>query len=128
MHPPREVALERPQRFFAGLALGFSPRQVDARRCVDTRLGDRDAVQGQVELAIAFAVEAMALLFARGGIERGHTGELGELAIGAEATDTGHLGDQLGGGERAAARQARELRRMRLDERAQLTLELVSSA
>jgi hypothetical protein len=58
-------------------------------------LGDRDPVQRQVELAVAGAVEPMALLFARRGIKWSDAGELGQLRIGAEAIDAGDLGEEL---------------------------------
>ena len=128
MNAPGEVALECAQRFFARLAIGFTPCQIRARRRVDARLGDRDAVQRQVQLAIAFAIQTMPLLLTRGSIKRSDAGELGELPVGGEAIDTGHLGDQLGGCERAASRQGEQLRRLRFDERAQLALEPVGSA
>ena len=46
---------------------------------VDAGLGDGDDVDGVVELAVAGAVEPVALLFARGGIQRGDAGVEREL-------------------------------------------------
>jgi len=64
MYAPGKVALERPQRFLSRLALGFSSRQIGARRRVNARLGYRDAMEREVQLAVSVAVQAVALLFA----------------------------------------------------------------
>jgi hypothetical protein len=81
MAPPRakrgaadEEAFEGAEGFLVGLAVGFAAGEVLARRSIDPRLGDGDDVDGVVELAVAGAVEAVALLFARGGVQRRDAG------------------------------------------------------
>jgi hypothetical protein len=44
-------------------------------------LGDRDAVQGAVELAVAAAVEAVALVFAGASVEWCDAGVTGQLRV-----------------------------------------------
>ena len=58
-------------------------------------LGDGDAVEGAVELAVAAAVEAVALVFARAGVEWCNAGVAGELSVGGEAVDRADLAEQL---------------------------------
>ncbi len=53
----REVALQAPQRAFAGLACSFLASEVLLGRRVALRAGDRDHVQRVVELAVPAAVE-----------------------------------------------------------------------
>ena len=55
---------------------------------MDAALGDGDAVQGAVELAVAAAVEAVALVFAGAGVEGCDAGVAGELCVGGEARGT----------------------------------------
>jgi hypothetical protein len=76
-----ELALEAAQRLFASFAFGLFALQVGASGLVATALGDGDPVDGAVELAVAAAVEAVALLGAGGGGDRGDAGEAGELAL-----------------------------------------------
>ena len=56
-----EVALEAAQRFAAGLAFGLLAREVGGGLGVETALADGEAVQRAVELAVAAAVEAVAV-------------------------------------------------------------------
>jgi hypothetical protein len=56
-------------------------------------LGDSEPMQSTVELTVALAVQAMALLPARGGIKRGDSGELRELCVAREALHARDLGD-----------------------------------
>ena len=66
-------------------------------------LGDGDAVEGAVELAVAAAVEAMALVFAGAGVEWCDAGVAGELRVCWEAVDRADLAEQLRGAQRTAA-------------------------
>ena len=70
---------------------------------MDAALGDRDPVQGAVELAVAAAVEPVASLLARAGFERCDAGVAGKLRVGLEAFDRADLPEQLGGADGAAA-------------------------
>jgi hypothetical protein len=56
-----EVALEAAHRLDAGLALGFLALQVGARGWVQASAGDGDDVQCAGELAVADAVQAVAI-------------------------------------------------------------------
>ena len=58
---PGEVALEAAQRFSAALALGLLAREVRSGFGVHATLGDREAMQRAVDLAVAAAVQAVAL-------------------------------------------------------------------
>lgn len=57
-----EVALEAAHRLDAALALGFLAREVGACCRVDATACDRDDVQRAVELAVAAAIEAVAVV------------------------------------------------------------------
>jgi hypothetical protein len=67
---PGDVALERADRFATGFAFGEASCDVGADGRVDPHLGDRDDVERSVQSPVAGAVEAVAALFAAGGIER----------------------------------------------------------
>jgi hypothetical protein len=56
-----EESFEAADGFAAALAFGSFAFEVGAGGFVDAGLGDRDAVEGGVELAVAAAVEAVAL-------------------------------------------------------------------
>src|SRR4051794_7468898 len=79
-----EVALERAERFGAALAVGAVASDVVPRRSVDAGLRERDHVQGAVELAVAGAVEPVAALLARGGVQGCGTGVDRQVPVGAE--------------------------------------------
>ena len=64
-------------------------------RGVDASLGDRDPVQGAVELAVAAAVEAVALVFAGARFDRCYAGVAGRLRVGVEALARSDLPEQL---------------------------------
>jgi hypothetical protein len=91
--------------FVACFAFGLFAFEVGACGWVDAALGDGDAVQGAVELAVAAAVEAVALVFAGAGIEWCDAGVAGELRVGGEAVDWADLAEQLGCAQRSAAWQ-----------------------
>jgi hypothetical protein len=55
----REVAFEAAQRFASALAFGLFAGEVGGGLGVDAGLGDCDAVQGAVDLAVAAAVQAV---------------------------------------------------------------------
>ena len=78
---PGQVSLEAAQRLATALALRLLAGKERSRRSMHAPLGDGDPMQSAVELTVALAVQAMALLFARGGIERGDAGELRELGV-----------------------------------------------
>ena len=118
-----ELAFEAADRLAAGLALALFALQLGTRRRVDAALRDRDSVQGAVELAVAAAVEPVALLLAGAGFEWGDAGVTGQLGVACEAVDRADLAEQLGRAERAAAGEREQPRRGRLGARLQLALE-----
>jgi hypothetical protein len=74
------MALETAHRLHPALALRFLALQIGPRLRVKVSTGDRDDVQGAVELAIAAAIKAMAVLSAGGDGNRWPTpGLLKEL-------------------------------------------------
>ena len=64
---PGEEALDAADGFSIGLAFGDSTGDVGAGGGVAALFGDGDEVEGPVELAVAAAVEAMAVLVLTGG-------------------------------------------------------------
>src|SRR5688500_16891510 len=92
-----ELALQAADGFAAALAFGLFAFEVGAGGWVDARLGDRDAVQGAVELAVAAAIEPVAAVLAGAGFEWCDAGVTGELGICLEACDRTDLAQQLGG-------------------------------
>ncbi len=90
---------------------------------MDACLRDRDAVQGAVELAVAAAVEPVALVLAAACFEWCDAGVAGELGVGVEAFDRADLAEQLRGAERAAAGQGKQRRRGLLDPGLELAVE-----
>jgi AraC-like DNA-binding protein len=75
---------------------------------VDAGLGDRDSVQGAVELSVSAAVESVSSVFAGAGLERCDPGVSGELGVGVEAFDRAELAKQFGGAQRAATGQGQQ--------------------
>ena len=58
------MSFEAAEGFAAALPFGLFAFEIGAGGWMDAALGDRDAVEGAVELAVAAAVEAVALPFA----------------------------------------------------------------
>jgi hypothetical protein len=90
-----EVTLEAADRFAGGLALGLLAGEVGGGPGVEAALGDREAVQRAVELAVAAAVEAVAVGASRGRWDRRRAGDPCELGVGRETSDPGDLADEL---------------------------------
>jgi len=109
-----EESFQAAERFAAALAFGAFALEVVARRCVVAGLCDRDPVERGVELAVAAAVQAVALGAAGARLEWCDAAVAGELGVGAEAVDRADLGEQLGARDSGAAGQL-EQRRRRLD-------------
>src|SRR3954451_12213870 len=70
-----EVALEAAHRFQAGLAFGALASDVVLGLGVASGPGERDPVDGGVDLAVAAAVEAVAVGLARADRDRGAAGQ-----------------------------------------------------
>ncbi len=100
--------------FVAAIALSLFAFEVGLRRGEDARLvGDREAVEGGVDLAVSAAVEAVALVFAAARVEGCNAGVAGELGVGAEAIDGADFAEQLGRCECGTAGQLEQARRDR---------------
>jgi hypothetical protein len=70
---------------------------------VAAQTSDGDAVDGGVDLAVAAAVEAVAVGVAGADRDRGDAAGAGELGVAGEAPDAGDLADQLARRQRAEA-------------------------
>ena len=105
----RQVALQAAQRLALALALGAFAGHEGPRRLVHAHLRDGDAVQGGVQLAVAAAVQAVALGLPARDRQRGDAGVHGEARLAREALRARGLADEAGGGERAAAGQGEQL-------------------
>jgi len=114
--PAGEVAFEAAHGFEAGLAFGAFAGQVVLGLGVAAGAGERDAVNRGVELAVAAAVQAVAVGLAGADRDRGDAGGAGELGFGAKAAGAGDLAEQLGRGQGPEAGLGEQLRRGRLDE------------
>jgi hypothetical protein len=87
--------------------------------------GDRDAVNRGTDLAVAAAIEAVAVGLARADGDRRDAAGARELGITGEAMRAGDLPDQLARGQRPEARLGQQLRRDLGDEIGDLCLERV---
>jgi hypothetical protein len=81
------LAFEAADRFAAALAFGLFAFEAGAGGGVDAALSDGDAVESAVELAVAAAVESVALVFAGAGVEWCDARVTRELRVGAETLD-----------------------------------------
>ena len=118
-----EVAFEAADGFAGGLAFGAFAGDVVAGFGVAAGAGDGDAVDGGVDLAVAAAVEAVAVGVAGADRDRGQAGGAGELGVGGEAVGAGDLADELGRGQWPEAGLGEQLRRDLGDEGGDLGLE-----
>jgi hypothetical protein len=105
-----EQSFQAAECLAAALALAAFAFEVIACRRVVAGLGDRDPVDGGVELTVAAAVGPVPLGAARARLERCDAAVAGELRVAAEAVDRSDLGEQLGSGDGGAARQIEERR------------------
>jgi len=79
-----EVSFEAADRFSLGFAFAVSAVEIRAGRGVGPGAGERDDVQGAVELAVAAAVQAVALGVAGAGGNRCSAGVASEARVGRE--------------------------------------------
>jgi hypothetical protein len=91
--PACEVAFEAADCFAVGHAFGSFAGDVGAGLGVAARAGDGDAVDGGVDLAVAAAVEAVAVGLAGADRDRCDAAGAGELGVGGEALGAGDLAD-----------------------------------
>ena len=73
------MSFEAADCFASALALALLSLEVGPCGWMDAALGDCDAVQGAVELTVAAAIEAVALVFAGAGVEGCDAGVAGEV-------------------------------------------------
>ena len=124
VHLPRYVALQAADRLPPGLPLGGPPRHVPPRPLVVCHALDRDLVERPVRLPVAAAVEPVTFrLPARRG-DRGGAAHHRERRLALQPAGVvagGH--DQGGGGRGAAALDAEQRGRVRLQQRADALVE-----
>ena len=105
-----EVALEAPDGFFGAFAFGPLARDVVLRLGMAAQAGDGDAVDGRVDLAVAAAVESVAVRLARDEQDRRDAGGARELGVGCEPLGAGDFADELGRGQRAESGLEKQVR------------------
>ena len=120
-----EVAFEAADGFAGGLAFGAFAVEVGARLGVAAGAGDGDAVNGRIDLAVAAAVETVAVCVARADGDRGNAGGACELGVAGKAGGAGDLADELGCGQWPKTGLCEHLRRDVGDELGDLGLERV---
>lgn len=128
-HPTVDLVADAPAEGPDGLGLGVAGGhalgEVVATTTLESDLGDRDAMQGQVELAVPGTRESMTAAVGRPDGHRRRAVVAGEGGGTAEALDAGRLAHELGRGERPAARESQERRRQVGHEAADLALQAV---
>jgi hypothetical protein len=120
-----EVAFEAADRFSVAFPVAALLGEVDRGPGVVEDLGEREHVEGVVELAVAAGIEAVAVGAFGGDGDGGASGEARELRVAGEPVDPGDLADQLGCDQHAHARLGQELRRDLPDQAGQLLIEPV---
>ena len=105
------MAFEAADGFFGALAFGAFAGDVVLGLGVAAQAGDGDAMDGRVDLAVAAAVEAVAVGVAGADGDRSDAGGARELGVAGEAGRAGDLADELGRGQRPEAGLAEQLRR-----------------
>src|SRR5206468_9587008 len=102
-----EVAGEHPldaaPRLARGLARGEQALVVGRRFAVVADTGERDHVQGAVQLAVAAPVQSVALLLPARSVDRARAGEGGEGGLACHARGITAGDDQLSGADRPDA-------------------------
>ena len=76
-----DASLQRPQRFFAGFAVGLLAQVVGAPGCVMAHLGDGDDVDGVIEGSVAAPVQPVPVGGGAGGFDRCRAVVVGELGV-----------------------------------------------
>jgi transposase len=113
-----EVAPEEAHRLNAGLAFRFLAREIGAGSGIDAAAGDRDHVEGAVDLTIAAAGQAVTVASPGGCRYRSDASHPGELGVAGEALCARGLTDRDRGAEWAAAGLREQLRPMGTTEQA----------
>jgi hypothetical protein len=107
-----EVAFEAVECFAAGFPFGLFAGEVVGGVGVVEALGEREAVEGAVDLAVAAAVWAVLDCACGGGRDRCCSGDSCECRVRLEGVDAGDLADEFGGDEDAAAAFGEQLARL----------------
>ena len=115
-----EVTLEAADRFSLALAFGVLALEVGASGRVGACAGEGDDVDRAVQLAVAAAVQPVALGVAGAGGDGGDPGVAGEARVGREALCAGGVADDDRGGDRPAAVLGQQRGAMRFDQRRDL--------
>ena len=105
-----DAAAQGAQRLGPRVTGGQAVVEIGAAQATEPNLGDGDAVNGDVELAVATATQPMADGVARPDWLWRAAVVAGELGGRAEATDARRFADQLGRAQAAAAGQGEQRR------------------
>jgi hypothetical protein len=87
----RQPALQAPQRFLGGLALGQLAPVVDLAGAGPADLDHGHHVQGVIQLAVPGPRQPVADDLAAGGLQRGSAGMSGEMMLAREPADVTDL-------------------------------------
>ena len=98
------MALEAADRLAVGLAFRGLAVDVGAGLRVAAGASDRDAMDRGVDLAVAAAIETVAIGAPGTDWDRREPGRSRELRIAGEPVSTGDLADELGGSQRPEPR------------------------
>src|SRR4051812_40299740 len=123
-----ELSTKRSDGLGPGIAGGQAVIDVGPARSAQADLGYGDPVEGDVQLPVPAAVEAMTDGVAGPDRDRCGAGLEGEGGPRVEATDACRLADDLGGGQRATAGELKEGRGEPADEVGDLALEAAHGA
>jgi hypothetical protein len=94
-------ALQTPANVAVGLAFGAASCFVVAGIFMAAEPGDRNGVQGAVEVSVAHSAEPVPGALAAAGFEWGDAGESGERCFVANASAMGPADQELGGDDRS---------------------------
>jgi hypothetical protein len=120
-----EGALDAPSCLPRCLSVCEQARVVGGGFGVVAGAGERDDVERAVELAVAAAVEPVALLAGAGGVDGAGAGEGGEAGFAVHAGGVAAGDHELGGADGADAALVQQLGDELLDARAEFGVELV---
>src|ERR1700757_1915573 len=106
-----QTPFEAAQGFSPGVADGDAVAVVGLSEAIEADLGDSDAVQGGVELAVARTGHAHAAgSVSRPHWNRGHPGVTGESGLAFEPSHSGDFSDEFGRGQLPTARKRKQRR------------------
>src|SRR5579875_2242122 len=118
-----DLALQTAVGLCVRLAFGEFAVQICPSRWIDAGFGNRDAMEGTVELTVPAAVQPHPIASAGAGRDRRGTGLAGEVPVGGEALGAGRAADRRRRRRRADALLGEQVRAQLLDRDGQLALQ-----